>query len=1527
MRSILLGSSTRLHRLFHLVVALTWIGILALASMDPASVRAAGVIYVHATASGANNGTSWADAYTDMQAALAVASSGDELWVAAGTYKPTSGTDRSASFQLKSGVAIYGGFAGTESTREQRDWASNLTLLSGDIGVADGPADNSYHVVKGATGATIDGVTITAGNADGPDYPDSNGGGMLNVAGSPTLSNVTFTANSANDYGGGMHNEAGSLTLVNVTFAGNSGGGGGGLSAIGGNTTLINVVVSGNLGRGMYLEQGQATLTNVTFASNAAPSHAGLEVTGGASAMIQNSIFWRNYDDCGNCAQSQINIEADSSATISYSLVEASGGSGQYWNTNLGTDGGGNIATDPLFVTPINPSDAPTVASDLRLQAGSPAINAGSSAALPADTLDLDGDGDTSELLPLDLAGNPRVQGAGVDMGAYEVEAAPPPPPQGPIIYVNDDASGANNGTSWADAYTDLAPILVMASSGQEFWVAAGTYKPTIGSNRSASFQLTSGVAIYGGFAGTESTREQRDWNANLTLLSGDIGAADDPADNSYHVVKGATGATLDGVTIIDGNADGPNYPDSTGGGMLNLSSSPVLANITFSSNNANDYGGGMLNNGSSPTLSKVVFTENSAVIGGGGMHNYDSSNPVLSDVVFSGNRAINGGGMSNLRSNSSLTDVTFVQNSASFRGGGMMNLSSTPTLTRVEFSANTADNGGGMANASSSPVLTDVLFTGNSSNLGGGMFNQEGSSPTLSEVSFSANSAPNGGGMANWSSSPTLFKVTFSTNRASYRGGGMYNDSSSPTLTNVSFSGNNASIGGGMANEQGSSPTLANVSFAGNSAYGDGGGMANVNDSNPTLTNITFTGNSAYQWLGYGIGRGGGMYNTSSSPTLTNVTFSGNYTFWYGGGLYNDASSPTLTNVTFSGNSTDLDSGGGDTYGGGMFNNYSSSPMLTNVTFSGNQAATSGGGMHNSSSSNPTIQNSILWGNSASSGSQVSQDNSIPTFKSSLIQDSGGSGLEWDTALGADGGGNLDADPLFVDAGGGDLRLRAGSPAIDAGNTAALPADMFDLDGDGDTSELLPLDLAGNPRVQGSSVDMGAYEAVEIVQPDTIPPVLSNVPAAITVEATGPSGAMVTYDSPTATDAVDGAVPVTCDPLSGATFPIGTTTVTCAANDAAGNTATASFDVTVTSVQAAVTLRLQSSTGAGLSGGMVEYLADGWQPLGSTGADGNLVTDLAPTMGNTRFRVTYAGRQQTLRQNIGENSRVIFQTTLVTVELRDSAGDLISGASVKYNASGTWTLFGGGLTAATMEQLPGTVAFRVTYAGRQQILRQDIGENPLVVFQTTLVTVELRDSLGNPIASTGDTPAAVEYNVGGWQTFGEGSTPTTQELLPDTYDFRVSYAGGRQTIRQDIGENPVVVFQTTLVTVEFRDSLGNPIEGVPVEYNAAGSWLRFGGGQTPANRELLPATYGFRMYYHGRWQTIRQNIGENPLVVFQTGAVVSERGVAVAYNSGGWQPFTQDLELLPGSYRFRFNDGTPVTAYEIEPGATTTIP
>lgn len=373
---------------------------------------------------------------------------------------------------------------------------------------------------------------------------------------------------------------------------------------------------------------------------------------------------------------------------------------------------------------------------------------------------------------------------------------------QSSILYVKPAVTGTTC-SSWADPCT-LQAALDIATDGDQIWVVEGTYNPSVPAGREATFQLISGVAIYGGFIGNETNLSERDWETNVTTLSGDIGSEGDDTDNSYHVVTGSgTDATaiLDGFTITEGNADG-----------------------TFTS--GFDNGGGMFIDSGSPTINNAIFVSNSAVIFGGGLYNYYSS-PALSHVTFVSNSVSNangfGGGMVNYFSHPSLTDVTFINNSGNY-GAGLHNWYSNPSLTDVTFSGNlAASRGGGMHNDNSSPTLTNVTFNENTSYYGGsGMVNWNNSNSTLTNVLFSGNTATgdfgSGGGMSNVYSSPNLTNVTFSGNSVLYNGGGMVNDDSSPTMTNVTFIGNSAGNGGGMANLYSSTkPVMTNSILWGN--------------------------------------------------------------------------------------------------------------------------------------------------------------------------------------------------------------------------------------------------------------------------------------------------------------------------------------------------------------------------------------------------------------------------------------------------------------------------------------------------------------------------------------------------------------------------------------------------------------------------------------------------------------------------------------------------------------------------------------
>ncbi|MFZ1043628.1 MAG: choice-of-anchor Q domain-containing protein [Anaerolineales bacterium] len=557
------------------------------------------------------------------------------------------------------------------------------------------------------------------------------------------------------------------------------------------------------------------------------------------------------------------------------------------------------------------------------------------------------------------------------------------------ICYVKSNASGKNDGSSWENAFTDLQSALG-SSACPEIWVAAGTYKPTSGTDRTASFVLKNGVAVYGGFAGTETDMSQSNINGNPTILSGDIDSNDseNPASNpskivghnSYHVVNAGNvdnTAILDGFIITAGQADGSGV-NGQGGGMYISSGSPTLSNLTFSGNTAFD-GSGIYNSGGSPNLANITFNgnSNSDLMSMGGGIDSQSGNPLLVNVAFNKNLAAFGGGMFIYQGNPALTDVTFQSNIANGSGENIQMINNIGQHLEGLFDSDIFyfnGSGGGIESLNGGPVLTNVIFKNNVADQFGGGMDIDWGRPALNNVAFVGNSAGSGGGINNYDGNPTLNHVTFNKNQAG-QGGGMNEQ------------------------DQGAGAIIINANFADNHSGGSGGGIYTVGQTS-NYANITFSGNSAQE--------GGGMYSDEWDPVLKNITFSGNTASDDGGGIYLSSSSPTLTNVTISNNSAD-DSGGG------IFTS-KSHPKIGHAQ----------------------IKNSILWNNHTQQ--QPNQVDGIPgsialTF--SIVQ--GGCPSQATCA-------NVKSDdPLLGPLGdfGGfsfTIPLLPVSPAIGAGNTADCP-------------------------------------------------------------------------------------------------------------------------------------------------------------------------------------------------------------------------------------------------------------------------------------------------------------------------------------------------------------------------------------------------------------------------------------------------------------------------------------------------------
>ena len=334
------------------------------------------------------------------------------------------------------------------------------------------------------------------------------------------------------------------------------------------------------------------------------------------------------------------------------------------------------------------------------------------------------------------------------------------------------------------------------------------------------------------------------------------------------------------------------------------------------------------------------------------------------------------------------------------------------------------------------------------------------------------------------------------------------------------------------------------------------------------------------------------------------------------------------------------------------------------------------------------------------------------------------------------------------------------------------------------------------------------------------------------------------------------------------------------------------------------VAVQLQDSTDALIDTGATQYYAGAWRDMGST-SGGQAFKELLP--GTYTFAMAYAYGRQEKSQNIIVNSTVTFQTTRVAVQLQDSTGTLMDTGKVQYYA-GAWRDMGSTSVGQTFKELlPGTYTFAMTYAYGRQEKSQNVSTNQIVVFQTTRVAVQLKDST-DALMDTG----ATQYYAGAWRDMGSTSGGQAfKELLPGTYTFSMTYAYGRQEKAQNISTNPTVVFQTTRLSVQLQNSTGTLMDTGTVQYYA-GAWRDMGstsGGQ--AFKELLPGTYTFSMVYAYGRQEKSQNVSINPTVVFTTGRVHSDSGSCTYYYAGAWRVFTQDMELIPATYTFRFNVGT----------------
>lgn len=547
-----------------------------------ASCAVAKTIYVKWNSPGPTfDGSSWNNAYRTISAATAAAKSGDQIWVARGTY---------GSANVPAGVALYGGFVGTEALLSQRP-AFQRAQPDANETVA-GRFEFAYEA--GPT-TILDGFTI---KYLGSDY----GGAVQCYYCSPTISNNRFISNLA-EYGGAIYVEEGSPIIRNNVFSSNNAFLGGAIYC----NSASNVVIANNI----------FTMNDIWCDYSSGIILANNTITGCSTyavslnrtpATVSNNIIAYNY--CGMLRPGGDALTLRNNCFFGNDLP------------NFGvTPGVGDITSDPKLVA----ADY----GEVHLQSTSPCINAGY---------------DTAVQGSYDIDGGARTYGAHVDIGADEYNGTVWTHTPS-VVRVSTSGSDSNNGSTWALAKrTVQAAIDAAAQTGGEVWVAAGTYTGNV--------VLKPYVYLYGGFAGIETARAQRNWRANVCVLDGQKSGTVVDITGGYKYV------TLDGFTVTNGSSGGVRCSDNavsirnniiignSGGGIRSMSADIIIENNKILKNYADSGGGVYLISGSARLYNNVIAANTSTSFSWGGGIDAEGAGLTLINNTIVSNSADNAGAL-----------------------------------------------------------------------------------------------------------------------------------------------------------------------------------------------------------------------------------------------------------------------------------------------------------------------------------------------------------------------------------------------------------------------------------------------------------------------------------------------------------------------------------------------------------------------------------------------------------------------------------------------------------------------------------------------------------------------------------------------------------------------------------------------------------------------------------------------------------------------------------------------------------------
>nr|WP_321406272.1 T9SS type A sorting domain-containing protein [uncultured Carboxylicivirga sp.] len=633
------------------------------------------------------------------------------------------------------------------------------------------------------------------------------------------------------------------------------------------------------------------------------------------------------------------------------------------------------------------------------------------------------------------------------------------------VIYVKPSIES----TAWSNQstiYTNIQSAITAAQAGDEIWLASGTYYVTEGTATSDQLLIEQSIGIYGGFSGTETSLTDRNWNLYPTIISGDIGVADDLSDNTERLIRVA--AASDDKVVIDGLILEKAYG---GGGIFTMTGDVELVNVIVRDNHATSYdGGGVYNRYCTLQLVNCLIYNNESNRWGAGVYqDLDQGSTTLINCTVVNNHSNDTGGglfghsVGNLKVYNSIV----WGNTANVTGDNTYNVS------MVQYSC-LEDAISGTGNINDNPLFVDESANN---------YNLTGTSPAIDAASNDLISEPKdlnchtriiatvdmgameyvpsagviyvkpGSESTAWSVQNVVYTDLQSAISVAQAGDeiwlaeGTYFVTEGTATSDQLLIEMSMSLYGGFS---GSETSVAERNFSLNPTIlsGDIGIADDLSDNTERLIRVEAAVDDKVVIDGVILEKaygGGGIVTMTGDVELVNVIVRNNHATSYdGGGVYNRYSKLDLVNCLIYNNESNR-------WGAGVYQDLNQgSTTLINCTVVNNHANDTGGGLFGHSIGNLKVYNSIVWGNTAN----VTGNNTynVSQVEYSCLEDA------------ISGTGNINDNPLFVDVAGLDFHLTTASPCIDAAFNSSIANYSLDLD--------------FSERIKNNVVDMGVYEA-----------------------------------------------------------------------------------------------------------------------------------------------------------------------------------------------------------------------------------------------------------------------------------------------------------------------------------------------------------------------------------------------------------------------------------------------------------------